>query len=376
MVARRWLLLMALVGTVGAVLVGCGGKQADELRIGAVLPLTGDIAEYGKRCKAGMEMAVEDVNSSGGVKGNTVSIVYEDSRGVPADGVSALRKLIDVDGVRIVIGAVASSVTLAMEPVATEQKVILFSPASSSPKLTGISDYFFRNWPSDVLEATALAEFAYSDLGLRRVSTAYVNNDYGLGLKDEFARRFAELGGEVLAEESYEQGATDFRAQLAKIKGDNPDAVYLAGYHREMALATRQIRELGMDVQILADADYGVPELLEIAGPAAEGAVYSTPDYDPAKGGREMGEFATAFEEAHGEPPTIFEANGYDAVMIICKAAAEVGTDTDRIAEHIASLEHYPGVSGDTSFGRRGEVTKPAAIRTVRDGEFVPYEAR
>lgn len=357
-------------------LPACSKKQPEtkEIKIGAVLPLTGEIAEYGKRCKAGIDIAVEELNQAGGINGKTLMVIYEDSRGISQDGVSALQKLISIDNVRIVVGAVASSVTLAMEPIATKNKVILFSPASSSPKLTGISKYFFRDWPSDVLEAKVLADFVYSNLRLKKVAILFVNNDYGLGLSSEFNRNFIKLGGQIPVVESYEQGATDFRGQLTKMKEVNPDAIYLAGFHREMAFATKQIRELGINVQIFGDADYGVQELLEIAGTSAEGAIYSTPEYEPAIGSASMKHFAEAFRTKYGKDPSNFEANGYDAVKILAEAIGKTGMDTERISAYISSLKNYHGASGDISFGVNGEVTKPVAIKIVRNGKFITYK--
>lgn len=353
---------------------GGGVSQKASVKIGAILPLTGDIAEYGRRCRDGIDLAVEHVNGSGGIAGGPIEVIYEDSRGLPRDGVSAIQKLINVDRVAVIVGAVSSSVTLAVEPIATRNKVILFSPASSSPKLTGISQYFFRNWPSDVYEATVLAEFVRSTLDLESVAVLYVNNDYGIGLKDEFARRFAELGGAINVSETYAQSATDFRTQLAKIKATTPEGIYLAGYHREMALATKQIRELGIPAQILGDADYGVEELLDIAGSAAEGAIYSMPEYDSEAGSDAVLAFSAAFKKRYGRSPSIFEANAYDAIRILCEAIEACDVNTDCIAEHIASLSSYQGASGDISFGESREVIKPVTIKTVRNGQFVSYE--
>ncbi|MCK4788027.1 MAG: ABC transporter substrate-binding protein, partial [Desulfobacteraceae bacterium] len=287
--------------------------------------------------------------------------------------VAAAIKLIAVDGTKVIIGGVASSVTLAIEPIATSKGVILFSPASSSPRLTGISKYFFRTWPSDVFEATAIAEFSYRTLRLRRVAVLYVNNDYGLGLKDEFTKRFKACGGQVVEIQTHEQGTNDLRTQLTKIKSASPDGVYLAGYHREMAFATKQMRELGVTAQILGDADYGVQELLDIAGNSAEGAIYSTPEYNINTGTDSVRAFADAFKRKYGRESSVFEANAYDAVMIVSKAIEKHGLDTEQIADFIASVENYAGASGDISFGAKGEVEKPASIKIVKGGAFHLY---
>lgn len=356
--------------------LSCAKKEESIIKIGAVLPLTGDIAEYGIRCKKGIDVAVEEINSAGGIKGKKIQIIYEDSKGIPKEGVSALQKLISIDKVQAVIGAVASSVSLAMVPVADKNKVVLFSPASSSPKLTGISRYFFRNWPSDVFEASTMAEYVFVKMGLRKIAILYVNNDYGLGLKNEFEKKFEEMGGEIVLVESYEQNDSDFRTQLTKIKSRNPDAIYLAGYHKEMAFATKQIRELGLKAQILADADYAVAELLKIAGGSAEGAIFATPEYDPNSENQPVKEFAEKFRRTYGNDPSIFEANGYDALKIITKAISEGAKNGEEIAQKISNLKDYPGASGLTSYDKNGEVIKPATIKTVRNGQFVQLSER
>lgn len=353
------------------ILLSCTKHKENTILVGAILPLSGDIAEYGKRCKNGIDIAVEEINSAGGINGIKVSVLYEDSRGNPKEGVAAINKLVNVDKVKFIVGAVASSVTLAIEPIATKNKVILFSPASSSPKLTGISQYFFRDWPSDIFEAKVLADFAKSKLQLSDISVLYVNNDYGIGLKDEFVKEFSRLGGKTPVLEAYQQGATDFRTSLSKIKAANSSAIYLAGYHKEMAIATKQIRELGLTAQILGDADYGVDELLKIAGDAAEGAIFSIPEYDPKSGNKSVTEFGERFRKKYAAEPTNFEANGYDAVTIICKAVAAVGMDTDKVSEYIASLKHYQGASGDISFDEKREVVKPVSIKIVKDKQFI-----
>jgi len=369
---KRILSLSVLAAlAVGLLLSGC--KPKSEIKIGAILPLTGDIAVYGQGCKEGIDMALHDIDTSRLLGGRRISVIYDDDQAKPDAGVTAIQKQITVDKVRAIIGAVASSVTLAIEPIATKNRVILFSPGSSSPKLTGISRYFFRTWPSDVFEAAALAEFVSGQLHIKKVAILYVNNDYGVGLENEFSRRFAELGGQVVAVESYDQGASDFRTQLSKLSAASPEAIYLAGVHREMALATKQIREARLRVQILGDADYGVQELLSMAGGAAEGAIYSTPQYDPVNGTGAVRAFADAFRGKYGKYPGPFESNAYDAMMIIAKAIAQVGTDPDRMAEYIRSLHAYQGASGTVSFAANNEVSKPASIKMVKQGEFVDY---
>lgn len=366
----------ALIALLAAVLIitGCGKREPEVTKIGAVLPLSGDISEYGKRCRDGIDLAVQEINASGGVKGKQISIVYEDDKGIPRDGVSALQKLISIDKTQVVIGAVASSVSLAMVPVVEQNKVVLFSPASSSPKLSGSSRFFFRNWPSDVLEAGAMALFAYDSLRLRKVAILWVNNDYGLGLMSEFRRNFEAREGKIVSSQSYPQNGVEFKSQLTKFKRVEPDAIYLAGYHKEMGQATKQIRELGIKAQILGDADYGVEELLGIAGGAAEGAIYGTPAYDPADKDTAVQGFAQRFDTKYSRQPSVFEANAYDAVRIIATVMDSGVVTGEQIAARLKALKDYPGAAGRTTFDENNDVHRPTKIKVVRGGKFVEYQ--
>jgi branched-chain amino acid transport system substrate-binding protein len=348
-------------------------SKPQVVEIGAVLPLTGatDVAEYGKSSKRGIELAVEEVNRSGGQQFN---VVFEDSQCLPTPATNAIQKLISLDKVKVVIGDVCSSATLAMVPIATRSKITLFSHASSSPELTGCSPYFFRNWPSDTLEAGKMAELAYKHLGLRRACVLYVNNAYGLGLKDVFVASFEKLGGSVDTVEAYQQGARDFRTQLTKIKNANPESLYMAGYHAEMGVALRQAGELGISCQILGAADFGFEGLIEKAGEYAEGAIHSMPAYSPTASDAVVKKFVSAYKDKWHDVPDIFAAHAYDAFRIIAHAIKQNGNAVDAIRQALLATKDFPGAAGSTSLNADGDAIKPVAFRIVRDGKFVPYK--
>ena len=360
---------VALLATAVLPLVLCSCRNEQEaIKIGALLSLTGDIAEYGQRAKKGIDLAVEEINTEGGVKGQKINIIYEDTKGSPKDGVNGAQKLVLDKNIRMIIGTISSSVTLAVEPITTANKVILFSPAASNPKLSGISKYFFRNWTSDDLEAAVLADYTFGNLEIKDVAVIFVNNDYGLGLSSRFKQRFEELGGVIHTMETYPQNESDFKTQIAKVKTYNPSAIYLAGYHREMAYATKQIREMGINCQILGDADYGVQELLEITGNTSEGAIFSIPSADFFD---KVTPFKQRFMDKYGSEPSIFEANGYDTVYILCKAIESVGFNTDDISGYISSIKDYSGASGLQSYTKDGDVVKPIFIKQVKNNQFI-----
>ncbi|TET42764.1 MAG: hypothetical protein E3J66_03040, partial [Dehalococcoidia bacterium] len=222
------------------------------IKIGAILQLTGDMAIFGESFKKGIDMAVEVINTAGGIQGRKVKIIYEDDAAKAKLAVSAFRKLITQDKVQAVIAGGMSSTAMSIAPIAEENKVVIISPTASAPALSEFKDYFFRIQASDNYEGRVMAEFAYKELGAREVGIFYVNNDWGRGLAEVFKDRFTMLGGKVPIMESHELGDTDFKTQITKIKTVNPENLYLIGYLQEMSIILRQMRELGLKPRILS----------------------------------------------------------------------------------------------------------------------------
>ena len=346
------------------------GKEPKEIKIGAILPLTGENAMYGESAKKAIDLAAEEINSEGGIKGTKIKIVYEDDQALPERGVSAFLKLITVDKVPIVIGAMPSSVTLAIAPVAERNKVVLFSPASSNPEITGAGDFIFRNDVSDVFEGMKMAEETWQRLGIRQVAILYINNDYGVGIKNIFSQKFEELGGNIIVVEFFEQEATDFRTQLIKIKQFNPEAVYIIGYKEQIQIL-KQYKELGMKAQILAPIMFEDPEIINMVGDIAEGAIYTYRAYDPQSNQTEVKEFILNFKAKYGIEPDNWAAQSYDALKIVALAIEIGGYDAEGIKKEIYEIENFPGVSGLTTFDENGDVIKSIRLKTVRNGKFV-----
>lgn len=347
-------------------------KEPEEIKIGSVLPLTGDAAKYGASAKKAIDLAVQEINLAGGIKGSKIIVIYEDDQASPDKGVSAFQKLITVDKVPVVIGAMPSSVTLAMAPIAEKNKVVLFSPASSNPKVTEAGDYIFRNDVSDVFEGVKMAEEVWERLGLKKVAVLYINNDYGAGIKDVFIRRFEELGGKIVDVETFEQGATDFRTQLTKIKQSNPEASYIVGYKEQIQIL-KQYKELAIKAQILATIMLEDPEIIQKVGDAAEGAIYTYRAYDPQSGQKEVTEFVENFKTKYGIEPDNWAAQCYDALKIVVLAIKRGGYTSEGIKNSLYRIRDFPGVSGLTTFDENGDVIKPIILKTVKDGKFVIF---
>lgn len=363
--------IMVIVVIIVLVVVFYKPAPKEAIKIGFIGPLTGDAAVWGKDLKLGIDMAAQQINDKGGINGRAVTVIYEDDKGLPIDGVSAAKKLIEVDKVKYILGVANSSVALSIVPLLTDHKVILISGGASSPNLTNSSPYFFRTWPSDIEEALIMAKFAASKY--KRLAILYINNEYGIGLKDPLIKEFTGFGGEIVVIESFEQGAVDFRTQLTKINNEKPDAIFLITNPREGARCIKQSKELNIKAQILSHSGIIAPEVIEIAGSSANGVllVDSSIDYQSKELG--ISEFLDSFRSFYGKDPGILAIAGYDSLQILATAIKKVGEDPDKIRSELLKDEGFEAASGRVKFTEGGDIKRPVRISIIQDGEFKEY---
>jgi branched-chain amino acid transport system substrate-binding protein len=346
-----------------------GREEKKEIRIGATLPLTGDAAVWGKNTQEGIDLALGEINAGGGILGRKLSIVYEDTKAAPSEGVSAYRKLTSISKVKVIIDDSVSGVTLAMAPLAQKDHVVVLSTGATAPKISEAGEYIFRIWNSDAYEGEVSADYAFDTLGLRSVSTLYINNDYGSGLEQVFTTRFTGRGGKIQLSESFEQNTADMRTQLAKIQAGKPEALYLVGYPKEIPIALRQARELGMTMPFLGTVAMQDPQLIQSAGYSAEGLIFP---YPKDSAGQDAAVFKSSFHKKYAKEPGITADVGYDAVNMIAKAMEiSGGTGGEDIVKGLNLLKAYPGASGVMTFDQNGDVHKPMGLKTVSKGQFV-----
>jgi branched-chain amino acid transport system substrate-binding protein len=345
------------------------GKPS-EIKIGAILPLTGPSAQYGKWIQEALELAKEEVNSSGGINGKRLEIVYEDDQANPSLAANAMRKVVNQDKVPVVFGSWASSCALAQAPIAEQTHTVMMAEAIS-PKLRDAGDYVFRIQPDARYYIREFVPFVYNKLGIRKVSILYVNNDFGLDQADVFTKQFEALGGSVVSKDSFEQGTTDFKTDLTKIKGQKPEAIFCPAY-TEIAIVLKQARELGMKEQFLASVPFENPDILTAAGNAAEGVVYPH-HFDPDAGPQLVKDYQQKYIEKYGRKSEGFAALAYDGIRILIEVLKKRGSDTTSIKDALYEVRDFPGVTGPTTFDDHGDVIKRVVIKTVRNGRFLRY---
>ncbi len=348
------------------------GSSGDLLHLGVVLPLTGDAAVYGQAIKDGIDLAGAEDSADGG---SNITVTYEDDQGLARHALSAVRRLIDVEDVPAIIGGALSSTAEPIIPVVDQANVVLLSPTATAPELPDMSPYFFRIWPSDNYDGRVMAEAAYNDLGLRRLAILYVNVAYGVGITNVFTREFEALGGIIASSDGYRQGATDFRTLLTRIAAQDPDGIYLPGYVAEIGNILRQARELDIQTRFIGVNSLFDPQLVKIAGAAAEDAVFTYPTFDVSGGDPAIRTFVTAFRERYGRDPDAFAAQGYDAYRVIQQAVEGSSSLTGpTLRESLHALPPYVGPGGVFEFAANGDVEKPLRLMTIRNGRFVELE--
>jgi branched-chain amino acid transport system substrate-binding protein len=344
----------------------------EPIKIGILLSLTGPISPFGNQALEAIQLAIEEINNKGGINGRALKIIVEDTKSEPKEAVTAFNKLANIDKVPVVIGPLASSLGMACAPIAQEKKIVLFSPAVSALEFTKIGDYIFRNWPTAEILTKDMADFAFEKLKLKKIAILYVNNDMGVDYKTFFERRFLDLGGEIVISEKFEQGATDFKTQLTKIKNKNPEAIYLLG-QKENGIALRQIKEMRLETIILSNVGIEDSEIIKLAKEAAEGVIYNTPGF--AENFQKTKDYKKNYQNRYGKESGIMAASTYDAVYIVAKAIEEAKTYTgEEIKNSLKTIKNFQGITGLTNFDENGDVIKASTFKTVKNGKFVPYE--
>ncbi len=354
-----------------SMLAGCApaAQAPAEIKIGTIGPLTGDYATYGENVRKGVEIAVEEVNAAGGIDGKQIKLISEDTKGSPDDAAKAATKLIDVDKVTAIIGAVLSGETKTAAPFANDAKVTMISPSSTATGIPDIGPYIFRNCLSDDVQGAQLAEYAIKELGAKKIAIFYAKNDYGEALKNAVEAKAAELAT-VVAVESYNDGEQDFNAVLTSIKAKQPDTLYIAGYYTEAAKIAQQASDQGLKVQILGADGFFSAKLTELGGTAVEGAIFTASFY-PADPDAAVQTFVNAYKAKFNEDADMFSAQGYDAMKLVLEAIKAGGSDAEAIRNAMAAIKDFPGITGKTSFTENGDCDKEVLILKVQDGAFV-----
>jgi branched-chain amino acid transport system substrate-binding protein len=351
---------------------GARGTPADAntILLGEVGSLTGSEATFGVSTRNGIELAINEANAAGGVKGKKLAVRVYDSQGRPEEAAQAVTRLIAQDKVAVIIGEAASSVSMAMAEKAQAAGVPQITYTSTAPEVTQKGDYIFRVCFIDPFQGQVMAKFSREHLKLNQVAVLTDNKSaYSIGLAKVFTEEFQKLGGQVVANESYSKGDTDFRAQLTAIKRKKPEAVFVPGYYTDVGLIARQARELGLKVPLLGGDGWESEKLFEPGGSALEGSYFSNhyalDNPDPL-----LKEFAAKYQQGYGSLPDSVAALAYDATKLAVDAMRRAPDLSGKaLRDAIAATRDFPGVAGKITINAKRDAEKQAVVLKVEGGK-------
>lgn len=346
----------------------CGDDGS--LKIGVILPLTGGTATFGQENANGIKLALTKIQKTSKTK---FKLIIEDDKAESLEAINAIRKLININKVKAVIGEVTSTNTLAMAPIAQEAKIPLFSPAATNIKVTQVGNYISRACFTDDFQGVVMAKFAIESLDKKNGLVLIDNSsDYSKGLAKAFTDEYIRLGGKLASEEvlTYIQKDIDFQSILRKVQIANPEVIFIPGYYQEVGLIIKQARALGIQAIFLGGDGWDSPKLFEIAGDAVVGNFLSShfapDDTDPL-----VQAFVTEYEKTYKTKPGSMAALGYDSMLLMADAISRAkSTSSEDINTALIATKDFVGITGLITIDENRNSKKAAVVLETTMKEF------
>lgn len=351
-----------------------GTTIGDTIKVGVNLELTGTVAAYGNAENNGIKLAVQEINKAGGVDGKKIELVTKDNKSENAEASTAATNLAIQSQVNAMIGPATSGAVAAASLNAQKTGVPLLTPSGTQDDLTldtvdGVKKYVFRTTFQDSFQGQVLAQYAYSNLNAKKVVLYYDNSsDYAKGIAEEFKKKYQ---GDIVTTATFASGDKDFQSALTKIKNLDYDAIVMPGYYTETGIITKQARDMGISVPILGPDGFNDESFADLAGKANANSVYYVSGYSTktALSGK-ANDFIKAYKAKYGSEPNMFAALSYDSVYMIAKAAEGAKTSID-IANNLAELKDFDGVTGKMTIDKKHNPIKTALMVIMKDGAEV-----
>jgi branched-chain amino acid transport system substrate-binding protein len=343
---------------------------AAQIKIGIAEALTGNASQYGVAIRKGFELAAGEIASSGGINGQKLELVIEDEQGKKEEAINVFKKLIFQDKVVLLFGPTLSNSAQASDPVAQAAKVVVFGTSNTADGITSIGNYVFRNsvTEADILPATLKA--AAQKTGFTKVAVLYGNDDiFTRSSYDNFKKALQDLKIGVTTTETFAKGDVDFKPQLTKIKGTNPDAIVLSALVAEGAPIMVQARQLGITLPFVGGNGMNSPRVFELARDYSDNLWVGSP-WSVESSAPENKRFVAAYKKAYGALPDQFAAQAYDAMYIAAEAMRKFKFAGNLDADRRALRDALPAVQWNGATG-------PFKFRQAigRDGKPAGYDA-
>lgn len=369
-------LLLAATGLC-LVLTGCGSganapeKDKDKVKIGVITPQTGPVSIYGQANENGIKLAVKEINEDGGVDGKEIELSVLDDKGEITDAVTSYNKLIEED-VDLIIGAFTSKPSLAVAQTAVNNDIPVITPGGTQEEITDGKENVFRQTFTNSYQGGLLAIFAKDNLGAK--TAAILKNssdDYSTGIAKAFADKASELGIEIVGEESYGEGDTDFKAQLTSLKSANPDILLLPDYYEKLSLIMPQAREVGITSTFIGPDGWAgfLSSLDQSAYDDVNNSYYN--DHFAIDSTEEIVKnFVKAYQDAYKENPISPSALGYDSVYLAKQAIEEAKTTEPKALTQALKAIDFTGVTGSFKFDENNNPQKSSTMIKIEDGKY------
>lgn len=336
--------------------------------LGALFPLSGPNAIYGKLFGQAADLAVADVNGSGKIKGK-LKIVYADSKALPQPAVVGMNKLVHVNKVKFVLSAF-SGVSKAIAPIGNREHVIMVNGGGVSPELA-IGGYFLNDIPLSNDEVKVLWPYVVNKMGLKKIAVIHVNDPFGNGVNKVIRDQCKQLGCDIVADIAIDPSSTNFQSEVVKVRAAAPDAVYLASYGQQQNVLAKQLRDGAVDAQLLGYSAFGIPSTLKAS--ATQGAIFTAEhvNYDANDLTRH---FRKEYQQKYGSPPNYYEVNYYNAVLVyarLIKYLQDHGQDFTgpNLLQALHKIGTFNLVGGPVHFRENGTVQMPIEINRIKDGK-------
>ena len=344
------------------------GNEGNKIRIGVILPLSGDNQRAGKFIRDAFDMGVNEINKNGGVNGKVLVAEIADDAGDPSKAGEAMNRFASNSNISVVFGSWSSScVVKGQAPIATDRKMPVLAMAQS-PKITGISPYVARIQPSSELYLKVLVPYAMDKIGINKFHIVYIENDYGVGLEQIFSDLCKKAGGQIVSTNPYRDGEMDFKGLITRLKAQDPTAGVFLAMYSEAGYFLDQAAKQEYAPQFFGAAPMENPDIIATAKAAANGVIYAH-HYDPQANNPKLIQFISDYRNQFGEQPEGFAALGYDAAHVLAEAL-KIGQSRESINAALHSMK-YDGVTGEYLFDKNGDVAKPIYIRKIVDQKFV-----
>lgn len=345
--------------------------STDVIRIGTSFPLSGSVAADGKMIVDSIQLAVDQVNGAGGIGGRKLELVSEDDEADPTTAASVANKFAEDGSIMAVLTSYNSSCGLAQIPIYKEAGLSAISPVTTSPDITGMSEYYYRTCNNDGIVGAQCADMLKA-LGCTKIAVLYEIDDYGYGIYSKYSERAKEIGLEEATVQTFVYGETkDFSTIVTAVKDSGADGIFFAGLATEMGLFANQSATQGItfaDIPCVAADGCNSPSTIEAGGEAVNGLYtlgpFSLESTDPA-----VQEFITAYKEKYSAEPSGWGALGYDAAMTLFEAMKSCDT-LDRASINGALQKiSYEGITGLNEF-HDSDVSKTYLTFQIQDGQI------